>query len=76
MASMMIDKVNKDTLLCPMIDARRMEVYATFFDRSLNVVRETSADIIESDSYDNLLDENKIAFFGNGSDKCKKFLHT
>jgi tRNA threonylcarbamoyladenosine biosynthesis protein TsaB len=72
MASMMIDKVNKDTLLCPMIDARRMEVYATFFDRSLNVVRETTADIIESDSYDNLLDENKIAFFGNGSDKCKK----
>lgn len=71
MASMIKDKVDEGTLLCPMIDARRMEVYATFFDRSLNVVRKTSADIIESDSYDNLLDKSKIAFFGNGSGKCK-----
>lgn len=72
MASMMRDRVDEGTLLCPMIDARRMEVYATFYDRSLNVVRDTSADIIESNSYDNLLDEYKIAFFGNGSNKCKE----
>ncbi len=71
MASMMKDKVDEKTLLCPMIDARRMEVYATFFDRSLNVIRETSADIIESDSYDNILNDSKVLFFGNGADKCK-----
>lgn len=71
MASMMKDKVDEETLLCPMIDARRMEVYATFFDRSLNVIRETSADIIESDSYDNILNDSKVLFFGNGADKCK-----
>lgn len=72
MASMMKDKVDEKTLLCPMIDARRMEVYATFFDRSLNVIRETSADIIESDSYDNILNDSKVLFFGNGADKCKE----
>ena len=72
MASMMKDKVDEETLLCPMIDARRMEVYATFFDRSLNVIRETSADIIESDSYDNILNDSKVLFFGNGADKCKE----
>jgi tRNA threonylcarbamoyladenosine biosynthesis protein TsaB len=72
MASMIRDKADQETLLCPMIDARRMEVYATFFNQQLNVVRETSADIIESDTYDNLLDEHKIVFFGNGSAKCKE----
>lgn len=72
MASMMRDKVEEGTLLCPMIDARRMEVYATFYDQSLNVIRETSADIIEADTYNDLLDENRIAFFGNGSSKCKE----
>ena len=72
MASMIRDKADQETLLCPMIDARRMEVYATFFNQQLNVVRKTSADIIEIDTYDNLLDEHKIVFFGNGSAKCKE----
>src|SRR5690554_6841948 len=43
MASIMKDRLEKDVLLCPMIDARRMEVYATFFDNSLNLIRKTSA---------------------------------
>lgn len=60
-----------DKLLCPMIDARRMEVYAAFFDSKLNVVRETSADIIDADSYLDLLDKHEVVFFGNGADKCK-----
>lgn len=74
MASIMREKANEDTLLCPMIDARRMEVYATFFDRSLNVIRKTSADIIEEGSYSDLLDEQKIIFFGNGADKCRSVI--
>ena len=70
----MKDKVEKDTLLCPMIDARRMEVYAAIFNNSLNVIRNTSADIIDENSYSEILDSNKIAFFGNGSEKCKEVL--
>ena len=74
MASLMKDELEEGTLLCPMIDARRMEVYSTIYDKSLNVVRKTSADIIESDSYNSLLEKHKIAFFGNGSEKCKKVI--
>lgn len=74
MASIMKDRVAKDTLLCPMIDARRMEVYATIFDNSLKIIRKTSADIIDVDSYNDILESNKVAFFGNGSEKCKDVL--
>ncbi|MDR2816362.1 MAG: tRNA (adenosine(37)-N6)-threonylcarbamoyltransferase complex dimerization subunit type 1 TsaB [Proteiniphilum sp.] len=74
MASMMKGNADEDTLLCPMIDARRMEVYATFFDRSLNVIRETSADIVEEGSYTDLLEKRKIIFFGNGAEKCRSVI--
>ena len=74
MAWTMKDSVHADSLLCPMIDARRMEVYATFFDMSLNTVRPTSADIVDGESYIDLLDKHKILFFGNGADKCKEVI--
>lgn len=74
MAWALKDKVNVEALLCPMIDARRMEVYATFYDTSLNIVRKTSADIITPDSYSDLLNIHPIVFFGNGADKCREML--
>ena len=74
MASMMKDKVEKEALLCPMIDARRMEVYATFFDTSMHVIRATSADIVDENSYRDLLDKHPVVFFGNGAEKCKNIL--
>jgi tRNA threonylcarbamoyladenosine biosynthesis protein TsaB len=61
-----------DALLCPMIDARRMEVYAAIYDRALNVVRETSADIIDEHSYSDELNEHPVYFFGNGAAKCRE----
>ena len=63
-----------DALLCPMIDARRMEVYSAIFDRSLSVVRETSADVIDSSSYAEFLDRHPVYFFGNGAAKCREAL--
>ncbi len=57
--------------LCPMIDARRMEVYCEVFDSSLNVVRQIEAKVIEPSSFADLLEQNEIIFFGDGSDKCK-----
>lgn len=60
-----------DTLLCPMIDARRMEVYAALYDKDLNVVRDIAADIVDADSYKEYLLKSKVLFFGNGADKCK-----
>ncbi|WP_071145566.1 tRNA (adenosine(37)-N6)-threonylcarbamoyltransferase complex dimerization subunit type 1 TsaB [Bacteroides ihuae] len=60
-----------DALLCPMIDARRMEVYAAIYDRSLNVKREISADIVDENSYLEFLCEHPVYFFGDGAAKCR-----
>lgn len=74
MDSMIEGEADEEPLLCPMIDARRMEVYATIFDRRLNCVRATSADIIDSESYGDLLEKNKILFFGDGAEKCSEVI--
>ena len=60
-----------DALLCPMLDARRMEVYAALYDRALKEVRPVGADIVEADTYKAFLDQRHVFFFGNGADKCK-----
>ncbi|MDR0745142.1 MAG: tRNA (adenosine(37)-N6)-threonylcarbamoyltransferase complex dimerization subunit type 1 TsaB [Mediterranea sp.] len=65
-------ELSDDALLCPMIDARRMEVYAAIYDRALNVVRKTSADIIDEQSYLDDLNERPVYFFGNGAAKCRE----
>lgn len=62
----------EDALLCPMIDARRMEVYAAIYDRALKVKREISADIIDENSYSEFLSEHPVYFFGNGAAKCRE----
>ncbi len=59
-----------DALLCPMIDARRMEVYAAVFDRALRPVRATMADVVNQTTYKEFLDEHPVYFFGNGAAKC------
>ena len=67
----------EDALLCPMIDARRMEVYAAIYDRALNVKREIAADIVDENSYLEFLNEHPVYFFGNGAEKCReKITHT
>ena len=67
-------ELNKDIILCPMIDARRMEVFTAFFDKEASFVRETKADIINGESYSDFLSKNKVIFFGDGADKCRQFL--
>ena len=67
-------ELEKDALLCPMIDARRMEVYAAVYDRALRPVRDTQADIVDTNTYKEFLDAHPVYFFGNGADKCKDFL--
>ena len=59
-------------LLCPMIDARRMEVYAAVYDRALNVKRAIAADIVDENSYLEYLNEHPVYFFGNGAAKCRE----
>ena len=62
----------EDALLCPMIDARRMEVYAAVYDRALNVKRAIAADIVDENSYLEYLNEHPVYLFGNGAAKCRE----
>jgi tRNA threonylcarbamoyladenosine biosynthesis protein TsaB len=66
--------IEPGTLLCPMIDARRMEVYTAIFDHTGKQVKATAAEIIDENSFADLLSTNKIIFFGDGADKCKETL--
>jgi len=65
---------DKEMLLCPMIDARRMEVYTAVFKADGTKVRPTSADIINKLSFEDLLRDNNILFFGDGAEKCQAVL--
>ena len=65
---------NEKTLFCPMIDARRMEVYSAFYNTDNKIIKEISADIIDGDSYRDFLLKNKLVFFGNGASKCKEVI--
>ena len=64
----------ENALLCPMLDARRMEVYAALYDRSLKEVRATQADVVDGETYLPYLESRPVYFFGNGSDKCRDVL--
>lgn len=64
----------EEAFYCPMIDARRMEVYTAIYDREGNVVRDIHAEVIEENSFADLLSTRKVLFFGNGSDKVKEVL--
>lgn len=68
-------EMEENALLCPMIDARRMEVYAALYDRSLKTVREVGADAVTADTYKQWLDECPVYFFGNGAKKCMDIIH-
>ncbi|HTB52139.1 MAG TPA: tRNA (adenosine(37)-N6)-threonylcarbamoyltransferase complex dimerization subunit type 1 TsaB [Ferruginibacter sp.] len=64
-----------DTLLCPMIDARRMEVFTAVFDHRLCAILPPCALVIDETSFIEMLEKNNIAFFGNGSKKWQDICH-
>ena len=66
------ERIREEALYCPMIDARRMEVYAAVYDRRLQVKRAVAADIVDENSYLEFLNEQPVYFFGNGADKCRE----
>lgn len=58
------------TLQIPMIDARRMEVYAAIFDANVNKIKDTEAVIIDENSFADLKKDHHLYLFGDGADKC------
>jgi tRNA threonylcarbamoyladenosine biosynthesis protein TsaB len=67
-------KISDTTLLCPMIDARRMEVYTALFDNNLQKILPINAKIIDESFLKAELETSKIAFCGNGAEKCKEVI--
>jgi tRNA threonylcarbamoyladenosine biosynthesis protein TsaB len=59
---------------CPMIDARRMEVYAAVYNQDLQMVEEVSNVILDENTYANFLSGNKVVFSGNGANKAQTIL--
>ena len=68
------EDIPDNALLCPMIDARRMEVYTAIYDRALHEVVPTDAVIVNENSFAEILDKQPVFFFGNGADKCRNTL--
>lgn len=59
---------------CPMIDARRMEVYAAVYDEAMNELSETEAVIVDENSFASFLEQGKVYFLGNGAPKTASIL--
>ena len=66
----------KPDLICPMIDARRMEVYTQLFNLKGESISEVEAKILDEKSFTNLLSTKKILFLGNGSPKAKEIIRS
>ena len=65
---------DKPSLFCPMIDARRMEVFSMLYSGDGSVIKPIKAVIVDESYLSDELGENQIVFFGNGSEKCSLVL--
>ncbi|WP_028891438.1 tRNA (adenosine(37)-N6)-threonylcarbamoyltransferase complex dimerization subunit type 1 TsaB [Tenacibaculum sp. 47A_GOM-205m] len=64
----------KEGVIVPMLDARRMEVYAAVYDSNYNQLREIKAEIIDENSFQEYLSKGKVYFLGDGAEKCKEVI--
>lgn len=63
--------VQNNDYLCPMIDARRMEVYDALYDRQLQEIISVQAQVVDEEAFAEILTTKRILFFGNGASKCQ-----
>lgn len=71
-----IRKLPKNALLCPMIDARRMEVYTALYTTQIQRITPIEAKVIDADSFAEQLRDREIYFFGNGAMKCAEIIQS
>ncbi len=64
----------ENSILVPVIDARRMEVYSAFFNSKGDFIRDVKAEIIDENSYQDILSKQKMIFFGDGSEKISEVI--
>lgn len=66
---------NKYDMYCPMLDARRMEVYTALYTNKVEEISPVKALVVEDNVYEKLLSTSSICFFGDGADKCSEILN-
>jgi tRNA threonylcarbamoyladenosine biosynthesis protein TsaB len=69
-----IQKKGQGVMICPMFDARRMEVYSAIYDESLTNLEPTTATVIDEHSYQEFLAKGQVCFIGPGAEKCQPTL--
>lgn len=69
-----LPEIDNETLLCPMIDARRMEVFTAVYDEKLNEIKAPSALILNEKSFDGFTSHKNLYYFGSGAEKFKKLV--
>ncbi len=69
-----LEGVDKQSFFCPMIDARRMEVFTAVYDKNLNEINPHSALVLNEKSFEDLIQNNLFYYFGSGADKFKKLV--
>ena len=71
---MLEEDMQNGGLYCPMIDARRMEVYTALYDQALQEVKPVSAQVIDENFLHDVLEQHPVYFFGDGAEKCKDII--
>lgn len=66
-------EAENNEFIIPLLDARRMEVYSAVFNNN-EQIRETKAEIIDSNSFNEFLEKGKTHFLGDGAAKCKEII--
>jgi tRNA threonylcarbamoyladenosine biosynthesis protein TsaB len=67
-------ETDSDTIFCPMLDARRMEVYYALYNSEGKRIKDIAAEVITGESFTEFPSTQKILFFGDGSSKCRPFI--
>jgi len=70
-----VPEYDNNSLFCPMLDARRMEVYYAIYDSKGKEIKEISAEVINETSFVNIPESQKIIFFGDGAQKCREVIN-
>ena len=65
---------SRDGFIVPLIDARRMEVYSSVYDKNFTKIRETRAEILTKDSFQEYLKTSNVYFLGNANEKTKSII--
>lgn len=74
MAELVREEIIADAYICPMIDARRLEVYSALYSADLKEMESIEATVIDEQSFAKYLDEKPVYFIGDGAEKCRPII--